>query len=219
MKRLHVSIVTLAMIAAVVIAGCKENSESDKGLTAQARQEPKQSSETMVIPAGTNVVAALDSRLTTETNVTGERFAATTTDPIVVDGRTVVPAGARIHGVLRDVLASGRVKGRARMTLVYEQIVDSAGKAHTISAEPLTLQAASETSADVEKITAGGILGGIIGGIAGQGKGAAIGAGAGAGAGVVLVLATKGDEIELDPGQKLSVHMMAPTSIVVVAQK
>jgi hypothetical protein len=219
MKRLQVSIVTLVLIAVAVMTGCTKNSESNKELTAQAREEPKPSFETMVIPAGTNVVASLDSRLTTETNVTGERFVATTTEPIVVDGKTVVPVGARIQGVLRDVLASGRVKGRARMTLVYEQIVDSAGKAYTISAEPLTLQAASETSADVEKITAGGVLGGIIGGIAGNGKGAAIGAGAGAGAGVVLMLANKGYEIELEPGQKLNVHMMAPTSIVVVAQK
>lgn len=219
MKRLQVSIFTLALIAAAVLAGCKENSESNKDLAAEARQEPKQSFETMFIPAGTDIVVSLDSGLTTETNVAGERFVATTTEPIVVAGRTVVPAGARIQGVLRDVLASGRVKGRARMTLVYEQIVDSAGKVHPISAEPLTLLAASETSADVEKVAVGGILGGIIGGIAGQGKGAAIGAGAGAGAGVVLMLATKGDEIELDPGQKLNVHMMAPTSIVVVAQK
>ena len=219
MKRLRGSIGTLVLVAVAVMAGCTEDRESNKEVAAQARQEPKPRVETMVIPAGTNVVASLDSRLTTDTNVTGDRFVATTTEPIVVDGKTVVPVGARIHGVLRDVLASGRVKGRARMTLVYEQIVDSAGKAHTISAQPLTLQAASETSADVEKIAAGGVLGGIIGGIAGKGKGAAIGAGAGAGAGVVLMLATKGDEIELEAGQKLNVHMVAPASIVVVAQK
>jgi len=44
-----------------------------------------------------------------------------------------------------------------------------------------------------------------------------IGAGAGAGAGTVLMLATKGDEVELDQGQRLNVHMTSPTSIAIVA--
>jgi outer membrane lipoprotein SlyB len=161
------------------------------GAEAEAQQAAY---ETLVIPNGTNVVASLDTQLSTETNHTGDSFRATTTEPIMVGGRTAVPSGASIHGVLRDVQASGRVEGRARMTLAYETLVDSQGKTHTLSALPLTLQAASSTATDVEKIAAGGVLGAIIGGIAGGGKGAAIGAGAGAGAGTILMLATKGDE-------------------------
>jgi hypothetical protein len=173
----------------------------------------------MVIPDGTNVVASLETRLTTDTNRSGDRFVARTTEPILVGGKTVVPAGTQIQGVLRDVQASGRTSGRARMTLAYENIVDSAGKTHPISAVPLTLQAASGTRGDVEKIAAGGILGGIIGAVAGGTKGAAIGAGAGAGAGTIIMLATKGDEVELDPGQRLNVRMTSPTSIEVFAQR
>ena len=105
------------------------------------------------------------------------------------------------------------------MTLAYQGIVDSEGKTHAISALPLTLQAASATRGDVEKIAAGGVLGAIIGGIAGGGKGAAIGAGAGAGAGTVLMLATKGDEVELEAGQRLNVQMTSSTSIQVLAQR
>jgi hypothetical protein len=208
MKRLPIIISIILLLAAALAAGCKsENSAS----AARVRHE------TLVIPAGTNVVASLETRLTTDTNHAGDVFLARTTDPIIVDGKTVVPAGALVHGVLRDVQASGRIKGRAQMTLAFEQIEDSAGKAYDISAQPLTLQAASETSNDVGKIAAGGVLGAIIGGIAGGGKGAVIGAGAGATAGTVLVLATKGDEVELDQGQRLNVHMTSSTSIVLVA--
>jgi len=46
------------------------------------------------------------------------------------------------------------------------------------------------------------IIGAVIGGVTGGAKDAAIGSAVGAGAGTVLVLATKGDEIELDPGRK-----------------
>jgi len=220
MKRLPASIGILVMIAAAITAGCTQDRESVRdAAAAQTPAVQKPRFETIVIPDGTNVVASLDTRLSTETNHTGDPFGATTTEPIIVGGRTAIPAGARIHGVLRDVQASGRTKGRARMTLTYATIVDSQGKTHTISAQPLTLQAASATRGDVEKIAAGGVLGAIIGGIAGGGKGAAIGAGAGAGAGTILMLATKGDEVELEAGQRLNVQMTSSTNIQVLAQR
>lgn len=220
MKRIPASIGILVVIAAAITAGCtKDQAGVPSGTAAQTATVQKPRVETLVIPDGTQVVAALDTRLSTETNRTGDAFGATTTEPIIVGGRTVVPVGARIHGVLRDVQASGRIKGRARMTLAYDTIVDSQGKTHTISAQPLTLQAASATHGDVEKIAAGGVLGAIIGGIAKGGKGAAIGAGAGAGAGTILMLATKGDEVELEAGQRLNVHMTSSMSIQVLAQK
>ncbi len=214
MKRTLASIGILVVIAAAITAGCTQDRESSR--TEAAAQKPR--FVTLVIPDGTSVVASLDTRLSTETNHTGDPFDATTTEPILVGGKTVLPTGTRIHGVLRDVQASGRIKGRARMTLAYQGVVDAEGKSHAISATPLTLQAASATKGDVEKIAAGGVLGAIIGGITGGGKGAAIGAGAGAGAGTVLMLATKGDEVELEAGQRLNVEMTSSTSIAVLAQ-
>jgi hypothetical protein len=205
------------LMTAVIGAGCQDDaSESDR---TQVREEPTSRLETMTIPAGTRVLASLDTPLNTDTNHAGDAFVATTTEPIVINGNTVAPSGTKIRGSLRDVQASGRVKGRARMTLAYQEIVDSAGNAHPISALPLTLQAASETHGDVEKIAAGGVLGAVIGGIAGGGKGAAIGAGAGAGAGTVLMLVTQGDDVELNPGQKLYVDMTEDSTIPVVARR
>lgn len=81
------------------------------------------------------------------------------------------------------------------------------------------MQAKSRTKGDIEKIAAGGVVGAVIGGIAGGKKGAAIGAGAGAGAGTVLMLATKGDDLQLGVGHRLNVLMTSSTSIVLVAQK
>ena len=211
------AITAIVLITVVIAAGCKDSAK-ETGST-QAREASKPRFETLVIPAGTHIVASLETRLSTETNHTGDPFVATTTEPVVINEKTIAPSGTKIRGSLRDVQASGRVKGRARMTLAYDEIVDSAGNAHAISAQPLTLQAASETHGDVEKIAAGGILGAVIGGIAGGGKGAAIGAGAGAGAGTVLMLVTEGDEVVLSPGQKLAVHMTAATNIPVVARR
>ena len=224
MKRIPASIAALMLIAVAITTGCarEQQEQQEGGRDAAAVRTPavqKPRFETLVIPDGTNVVASLSTPLSTETNHTGDPFGATTTEPIIVGGRTVVPAGAQIHGVLRDVQASGRVQGRARMTLAYQTIVDARGTTHEISALPLTLQAASSTRGDVGKIAAGGILGAIVGGITGGRKGAAIGAGAGAGAGTVLMLATKGDDMELEAGQRLNVQLTSSTSIQLLAQK
>ena len=204
----------LFAVVAVVAAGC--NKEQD--VVSDARSEGT-SYATVVVPEGTSVVATLDERITTETARTGSAFSATTIEPIVVNDRTVFPSSSRVNGVLRDVEASGRASGRARMTLAYQEIVDATGKAHAISTQPLMLEADSGTGTDVERIAAGTVLGALVGGIAGGGKGAVIGAEAGAGAGVIVMLATQGDDLVLDTGQKLYVNMISPTSVQVVAQK
>lgn len=174
--------------------------------------------QTMVIPANTSIVATLDKRISTETGRTGDTFTLTTTDKIVSDGRTVFPAGAAINGQLRDVESSGRVSGRAQMTLAFNSVTASDGRVHAMNAVPLILQAESGTGTDIERMAAGGIIGAAVGGIAGGGKGAAIGAGTGVGAGVIVMLATKGDELVLESGQKVSVTFTQPLSIQVAGR-
>ncbi len=216
MKRTLASISLMLLAAVALVAGCNERT-NDKTAPAVSRlqEQPKPTVVTLVIPAGTSVVASLDTGVNTETNHTGDSFVATTTEPIVVGGKTVVPAGAQIRGALSDVQASGRISGRAHMTLGFNEIVDAGGKSHAITARPLTVQAASKTHSDVEKIAAGGVLGAIVGGIAGGGKGAAIGAGVGAGAGTILMVATQGADVQLNPGQRLNILMRTPVSIQV----
>jgi len=228
MKRITGSIgVALLLIAAAATTGCTKDAATAEAKAAEAKavaeREPKAPAtpryETLVVPTGTTLIAVLQTPLSTDVSVNGDPFVATTVEAIFVDGRTVVPAGARIDGVLRDVQASGRIKDRARMTLEFQEIVDVAGKTHAISAVPLTIKAASETRDDVLKIAAGGAVGAIIGAISGKKNGALIGAGAGAAAGTILVLATKGEDVELIQGQKLSVQMTGPTNFVVAASR
>jgi hypothetical protein len=213
------------VVAAAMTAGCNDDAEEATAAEykassgAQANQATqKERFDTLIIPGGTGVLASLDTPLSTDVNHSGDPFTATTIESIEAGGRTVIPSGSQIHGVLQNVEDSGRIKGRAKMTLVYQAIVDPQGKRYGISAAPLTLQAASATHGDIEKIAAGTVLGAIVGGIADGGKGAAIGAGVGAGAGTIVMLATKGDDLELSPGQKLSVVTTGATSVQVAAR-
>jgi outer membrane lipoprotein SlyB len=214
MQRIQAGLTIALLVAAFATAGCNEDSTNTQvGQKAESRT-PVSRNVSVDIPAGTSVIVALESPIATDENQSGETFRARTQDPIIVGGRTLVPAGAQVHGTLHDVQASGRIKGRAAMTLSFDRIEDAQGVPHAISAQSITLQADSGTKGDIEKIAAGGVLGAIVGGITGGGKGAAIGAGAGAGAGAIVMLATKGDDVELPAGQKLNVYMTSATSIV-----
>jgi hypothetical protein len=222
MKRIASSIgIALFLVLGAASTGCtKSDAVADaKEMAAKATQNAAPSHETLVVPAGTSFTAVLDTKLSTDSNKDGDPFVATTADAIVIDGRTVVPAGSRIDGMLREVQASGRIKDRAKMTLVFQEIADASGKTHAMSAQPLTIKAASETHNDVIKIAGGTAAGAVLGAISGKKNGAVIGAAAGAGAGTVLVLATKGDDVELSPGLKLYVQTTGPTSFVVATRK
>ena len=211
--------IAILLIVAAATTGCTKDAADAKALAEKSDQTSASRQETLVVPGGTSILATLQTPLSTDANSTGDPFSVTTVEPIVVNGTTVVPSGSRIDGVLHDVQASGRIKDRARMTLVFQTIVDATGKTHAISASPLTIKAASETRNDVLKIAGGGAAGAIIGAISGKKNGAVIGAAAGAGAGTILVLATKGDDVELGQGVKLSVQTTGPMDFDVATQK
>lgn len=138
--------ISLLLILTAATMGCTidEARALEERDTQTSKSSSAPSQETLVLPPGTEFVAVLRTRLTTDGNTSGDAFVATTVEPIVLDGRTVVPARSRIDGVLRDVQASGRIKGRARMTLVFREIVDTEGKTHDMSALPLTIKAKGE---------------------------------------------------------------------------
>ncbi|MFH2051976.1 MAG: hypothetical protein ABIK96_05865 [bacterium] len=209
MKRILIGIGILAALGAAS-AGC-----SEKGAPGEETTSSEQSGMTLVVPANTSVIATLDRRLSTETNRTGDPIALTTVEAVVSNGRIAVPAGSTIGGTLRDVEASGRASGRAQMTLTFNNLTGADGRVNALEAVPLVLQAESATRTDLERVAAGGVIGAVIGGIAGGETGAAIGAGAGVGAGVIVMLATQGDELVLEPGQKISVTLTSPMSVQV----
>lgn len=215
MNRTTASIGALVVMAAAITAGCTREQESLRSAAAATAYTAR--FETLVIPDGTSVVATLDTRLSTNTSRTGDRFVLTTVEPTIVNGRTALPAGARIHGALRDVEPSGRTPGGARMTLVYQGVVDSEGMTRPVNALPLALRAAPATQAEAGKFAAGSTPIPIIGGIAGGATGAVIGTGVDASAEIIVMLAPSGDEVALDAGQKLVVRMISPTRVQVMA--
>jgi hypothetical protein len=171
--------------------------------TASTTLPPPLAPTTALLPAGTPLNIRLAETISSKRNQPGDAFEATLEDDLVVDGRRLAPAGSRIVGRISDVEASGRVRGRARMSISLARI-HVGDETYSLPTNTLNFEAEGTAGDDAKKIGIASGIGAVIGAIAGGGKGAAIGGAIGAGAGTGTVLATTGDEVEFRVEQLFS---------------
>jgi hypothetical protein len=155
------------------------------------------------LESGMKIQVRLQDALDSSVNKTGDTFRTILDKDIVVDGDVVAPRGSVLDGKLANVLRSGRIEGRAKMSLQLTSL--TVGKqTYPLQTETLSFEAESTKKKDATKVGLGAGLGAVIGAIAGGGKGAAIGAAVGAGAGGATVVATRGKEMKFDSEQAFS---------------
>ena len=142
-----------------------------------------------VIPSGTPLHVRVDEAIDTRRNRAGDQFSATLSQPIEVDGRTMVPEGTEFSGHVTTAAASGRLKGRAFIGLRLDSFRLN-GREYPVQTSSVERVSASHKKRNALLIGGGAGLGAAIGALAGGGKGALIGAGAGAGAGTAGAAAT-----------------------------
>jgi len=166
------------------------------------------------VPDSTRLTATLDDPLSTRNAHAEDRFTLTTRSPSQFQG-------AVIEGSVTSVNASGRIKGRAEMTLAFDSIRMTDGRTvqfdgileqirmadgETIDVDKEgTAGADSQTGKTVQRGAIGAGIGAIIGAIGGGGTGAAIGAAIGAGGGVGTVLVQGRDQLDLPRGAELTI--------------
>jgi len=174
---------------------------------AEAVAEPE-----VTIPSGTLLRVKLLSAVASDQNRVEDQVRAEVRQPVVVQGKTVIPAGAELTGTVTDVERSGRVKGLARVAYRFTSLSYD-GRRYDIRTAPIVHQAQATKGDDAKKIAigagAGAALGALLGGGSGAAKGAAIGGAGGTGA----VLATRGKEVRLGPGAAETVRLAAPVSV------
>jgi hypothetical protein len=169
----------------------------------------------MDVPAGTPLQITLDTSVASDTSKVEDTIRGKVAKDVVVSGMTAIPAGAPVRGNVVAVERAGKVKGRASITIRFNEVTVG----HTpykIQTTRIAREAAATKGEDAKKIGIGAGIGTAIGAIAGGKKGAAIGAGVGAGAGTGAVMATRGDEVGIPAGTPVrttieeSVRVTAP---------
>jgi len=173
----------------------------------------------VTVPAGTEISAELVTSLDTSSTRTGDVVEATVNEPIAVDGETVIPKGSHLHGDVTAAEQSGKVKGRASLSVKFDSLTVEGHDGTYPVALVLNRVAPSSKGDDAKKIGIPAAGGAIIGGILGGKKGALIGVAIGAGAGTAAVLTTSGKEVELPAGSMLHLTLKAPLEIKVPIEK
>jgi hypothetical protein len=176
-----------------------------------------------IIPNGTAMTAVLRTGLiSTKDSQDGDRFTLEVTSPSVYNG-------AIIEGRVIKAEKSGRVSGRANISLDFDtirlrngQTYRFAGILENVTAangdnvkvnNEGTVRDSNQTTKTVTRAGIGAALGALIGAIAGGGDGAAIGAAIGAGAGAGTVFIEGRDNIELGQGSTFNITASAPNNL------
>ena len=191
------------------------------------RYSSTQSAEqSWTIPPDTVISVQMNGTLTSRTAHVGDKFNATVTVPVYVNGRTVIPAGAIVEGRITQVTPAKRMNRSGTIGVDFDDIVFPNGSrvglvGSLTSSDPSTRKriddesrvSAESNNRPVVFVGGGGALGAILGGISGGGKGAVLGGVAGAGAGIAGVLLSKGEEAQVPSGTPFGVQLKQPLII------
>src|SRR5271169_219384 len=147
------------------------------------------------VPAGTALMVKLETTLATFSNKAGDPFRASLTQPVVLDGKTVIPAGTVVEGRVTKVAEPRRISGKPTIGILAEALILPTGEHIFLDATLVDTNAGAGTDVNQEGEfkgsghdrrdqletgggTAGGMLiGGLIGGPPGILIGGVVGAG------------------------------------------
>ena len=167
----------------------------------------------VVLAIGTVLESTLESSVATDKNAVGDAVTLRTSQPVVAEGRTVVPAGAVVHGRVTHVRSAGRMKGAAELTVRFTELELPTGERVAITCDPLRRVAKGDGRETAAEIGAGAVVGGALGGVLGGKddvlKGAAVGAVVGTGLGG----RHEGAAGRVAGGQTVKVTLTAPLTL------
>jgi len=172
--------------------------------------------ETHVLPSGTEVSVQTNETIDGSTAADGQTFDANVTDAVRdADGKVVIPAGAKAQILIKSLTQGGKIRGQSDLVLDLAAVsID--GRQYALSTADLEEKGKAglgKNKRSAEFLGGGAAIGGIVGALFGGGKGAAIGAGAGAGGGALTQALTRGS-IRVEAETILTFKLDMPLKVV-----
>lgn len=187
--------------------------------------------KTYTVPAGTKVLLQLRSSVNTKSARPGDGVYLSSTFPVVVGNRVMIPAGVFVQGVVDRVERAGHVKGKAQLDMHFTSIIFPNGTVVEIPGMVSGLPGASKQDVkngegtieqdknktrNASKTAEIAIpTGGTVGSIAGLGSGHPLAGGIGGiGAGLAAVglvsLFTRGADVNIESGTQVEMVLQRP---------
>src|SRR5258706_8075182 len=173
---------------------------------------PQPTAMPVILPEHTAIRVTLDQSLATNRSRPGDHFAATVSEPVLVDGRTVIPKGAHAEGLVVDARKSGRLKGRARLELAL-QSVEGDGQNYDVRTMVRTRVGRDHKKRNLGLMGGGAGGGRLIGALGAGGHGARIGGPIGLGGGANGVLRAGKKKMKTLPGAPPQIELAEPVTI------
>lgn len=170
--------------------------------------------DSVTLPAGTEIQVRLDQSIATDRTTSGDPFQATVAVPILIDGKTVIPANAPVKGRIVSVRESGRLAGVARMRLELNS-VEVNGTEYELRTSDFSRRGGNHKKRNWAMIGGGAGGGALIGALAAGGKGALIGGPIGAGAGVAAATLTGKKDFVLPAETLLTFELLNPVNVAI----
>jgi hypothetical protein len=221
-----------SLLSAMLVLGCNHAPASNQAADSNADQNTQAKAEAangskkgvlgslfeskreITIPEGAQFEVMLDESLASNRSHTGDSFAASLSQPVVEDGKTIIPAGAHVAGRIVDAKDSGRLHVPARLSVALSS-VEVSGKSYDIDTNTIVKTGENHNKRNLGFIGGGAAGGALIGGLAGGGKGALIGSAVGAGAGTAGAAATGKKDISLPAETHLRFHLLRSVTVSV----
>jgi len=191
--------------------GASSNTTGSQGSSSTRNTTPSQSTtgREVEVPSGTEMDVRLTNTLNSGTAQVEDRFEGTTLVDLNINGRTVIPAGSVMRGVVTSVDPATRTNRTAKMTVSFDQVTVN-GRAYPIRGTVTQAIQGEGIKGEAGKIATGAGVGAVLGGILGGVKGAILGTVIGGGG---ITAATEGKEVELPQGTVLRVRFDSPAQI------
>jgi Ca-activated chloride channel family protein len=199
----------------------------------QESQEPKTphagvpSGNALTIPSGQKFILQLQTAIHTNSTRKGDRVEFRTAGDVLVENRVVIPAQSSILATVTESKRAGRLAGRARVQLKFDEVRLADGSVFPLRAtiirvgltpvdakkgEP-SLKGEAGTAGSIGTVAStagqGALIGVMVGGLKGAAYGGAIGAGVAA-AGMIL---KRGPDLDLPRDTMLEARFDQPINI------
>jgi hypothetical protein len=147
------------------------------------------------VPEGTPLKVNLQTTISTFSSKVGDPFTGRLIDPVVIDGKTLIPAGATVEGRITKLSEPRRISGKPTIGILPENLVMPDGQRFMLNAvlvdtnipgsdvnEEGMFKGSGHDRRDQIEVAGGTGAGMLVGGLAGGPAGLLIGGAIGAGA-------------------------------------
>ena len=160
------------------------------------------------LQAGTEMRVRMDNEINSKVSNVNDTFTATLSNPVVIRGAAILPAGAVVEGRIIEVksAASGNKNGSFKVR--FETLLLPTGAKRTIDADLINATVKKPSSFfSTIAIVGSTAIGAVLGTVAGSARGALIGAGLGAGAGTSAAFLKKGKEARIKTDEEFEIRL------------